>query len=259
MEVVIVDRNSQAGTAGVVREQFPEVKLICLPRNLGCSGGRNHIYANATGNYIVNLDDDGWLGEHTLERVVEIFESDPSIGIVCMRQYFSEEENPVEKEHKVRVAEVGILRGGVSAFRRKMLDKIGFYPEDFFFFKEEEFLSIRAIMAGYKIVSRRDIIMWHPYCSFSYSTDVSRDYYLFRNPLLVVTRLFPGRLMIEYLFLRMGSQLLVSLRRGTFHKLLAAMANVLWNLPHTLLTRRPCSPEAVMKYFRLRSRSYEYK
>jgi len=251
MEVVVVDSNSQDGTAGAIRKQFPDVKLVCLPRNLGCPGGRNHVYANATGDYIVNLDDDGWLGEHALERVVETFESDSSIGIVCMRQCFPEEENPSELAHSDRVREVGGFRGGVSAFSRMMLDEIGLYPDDFFFFKEEEFLAIRALDAGHKIVSRPDIIMWHPRFGPSGSTEVCWDYYRFRNPLLVVTRLFSGWLMIEYLILRMGSYALISLPRGTFHKYLAAVTSVLWRLPRTLLTRRPCSAEAVRKYLRL--------
>ena len=252
MEIVVVDSNSQDGTAEAVREQFPEVKLFCLPRNLGCPGGRNHVYANATGDYIVNLDDDGWLGEHAIERVMETFESDPTIGIVCMHQCFPKEESPAKEENKGSVTEVGSFRGGVSAFSRVMLEDIGFYPEDFFFFKEEEYLSIRAMHAGYKIVVRPDIIMWHPRIQASNSRSGSLDYYMFRNPLLVVARLFPGWLIAKYLILRVGSYTLISLRRGTFHKHLAAVASVLWRLPSTLLTRRPCSTEAIRKYMRLR-------
>ncbi len=252
MEVVVVDSNSQDGTAEAVREQFPEVKVICLPRNLGCPGGRNHVYANAMAEYIVNLDDDGWLGERALERIEETFESDPSIGIVCMRQCFLEEENSAGKEDDDSVTEVGSFRGGVSAFRRKMLEEIGVYPEDFFFFKEEEFLTLRAINAGYKIVAQPNIIMWHPRYGSSGSIDVRWDYYRFRNPLLVVVRLFPGWLMVKYLVLRIGSYTLISLRRGTFHNFLAAVCGVLWQMPKTLLNRDACEPDAVRKYFRRR-------
>ena len=172
MEVIVVDSNSQDGTLEAVRKQFPEVKLICLPRNLGCPGGRNHVYANATGDYIVNMDDDGWLGDHALERIVETFELDSSISIICMRRCFPEEEIAVGTKDDGDVTEVGSFRGGVSAFRRKMLEEIGFYPEDFFFFKEEEFLTLRALNAGYKIVDRPDILMWdaqvsHGHCKRS--------------------------------------------------------------------------------------------
>lgn len=74
MEFVVVDSNSHDGKAEAVREQFQKAKLIRLPRNLGRPGGRNHVYTNATCEYIVNLDGDGWLGENALERIVETFE-----------------------------------------------------------------------------------------------------------------------------------------------------------------------------------------
>ena len=92
--------------------------------------------------------------------------------------------------------------------------------------------------------------MWHP--RVGASTGPCSDYYRFRNPLLVVVRLFPGRLMLKYLALRIGSHLIASCKRRTPHKYLRAVAHVLWHLPGTLIRRKPCSAEAVRKYFRLR-------
>jgi GT2 family glycosyltransferase len=253
LEVLVVDSDSDDGTSDLVREKFLTAKLIRLPRNLGCPGGRNHIYANALGDYIVNLDDDGWLGEHALSRIQETFDSDPSIGIVSMRQCYPEEEtSPYMKDNCGQAIEVGLFYGGVSAFRRSMLKETGVYPEDFFFSKEEEFLSLRAIDAGYKIVFRPDIIMWHPRIGVSGSDGVSWDYYRFRNPLLVVTRLFPGWLLVKYFLLRLGSYFLLSQQRGSFLKYVSAVGRVLWDLPYTLLTRNPCKESSVRKHLRLR-------
>lgn len=253
LEVVVVDSDSDDGTSDLVREKFPAARLIRLPRNLGCPGGRNHIYANALGDYIVNLDDDGWLGENALSRIQETFDSDPSIGIVSMRQCFPEQETSHCSEDTCeKSVEVGLFYGGVSAFRSSMLKETGLYPEDFFFSKEEEFLSLRTIDAGYKIVFRPDIIMWHPRVGVSGSDGVSWDYYRFRNPLLVVTRLFPGWLLVKYFFLRLGSYFLLSLQRGSFLKYVSAVGMVLWDLPYTLLTRNPCKADSVRKHLKFR-------
>jgi len=251
VEVVVVDSNSVDGTNDAIREQFPKVKYIRLPRNLGCPEGRNHVYANCTGEYIINLDDDGYLGEGAIEKVIETFDSDPSIGIIAMKQCFTDEPQSclVFGEHG---KEAVLFYGGVSAFRREMLDKIGYYPEDLFLYHEEAFLALRAMDAGYRIISAPDIIMWHHRMGGSEIKVGRWDYYYFRNAMLVVTRLYPGWLMVKYLILRMGSNAIYAIKRRTFHKYLCAVAYVLFHLPATLITRRPCCKETVERYFHSR-------
>ena len=251
-EVVVVDSNSTDGTGDAVKETFPEVKYIRLPRNLGCPSGRNHIYANCEGEYIINLDDDGHLGEGAIEKVIKVFDGDPSIGIIAMSQRFTDEPDS-GRIFGEEGQEAVLFYGGVSAFRREMLDEVGYYPEDLFLYHEEAFMALRAMDAGYGIISAPDIIMWHRRLGGS-DTEVGRwDYYYFRNVLLVVTRLYPGWLMVKYLFLRLVSHAIYALRRKTFHKYLLAVIYVLFTLPATLITRKPCRKETVKKYFRLRS------
>ncbi len=252
-EIVVVDNNSSDGTRTTVTTRFPGVKYVRLPRNFGCVGGRNYVYANCSGDFIVNLDDDGYLGTGALQRVIALFESDPTIGIIAMRRVDTDGPGSgplTAADHATK--DVGSFSGGVSAFRRTMLEQIGYYPDDFFYFAEEAYLSLRAMDAGYRIVSAPDIIMWHP--RFGPSSGTQWDYYRLRNPLLVVLRLFPGWLMVKYLVLRAGSQLVFALRRGTPFKYLRAITHVLRHLPTTLLDRRPCSAAAVEKYLRLSRR-----
>lgn len=251
IEVVVVDADSRDGTYKSVGDKFPQVKLIRLPRNLGCPGGRNHVYANSSGDYIVNLDDDGFLGTGALQLLIKTFESDLSIGIVGMRQCYPEDPWSERTDNETMV-ETGHFRGGVSAFRRQMLEEIGFYPEDFFFSKEEEYMDLKALDAGYKIVFHPGIIMWHPRNRGMMSIDSVWEYYIYRNPLLVVIRLFPGWYLWKYLIARIFSYALISLRRKTVGKYLKAVLDALLSLPMTMLKRQPCSAEAVRKYFRLR-------
>jgi len=252
IEIVVVDSASTDGTCEAVSARFPRVKLVRLPRNLGCVGGRNHVYANCTGDFIVNVDDDGLLGTGAVKRIVDLFESDPAIGIISMRRVFTDEPWSAQVVGEGR-REVGSFSGGVSAFRRTMLDRIGYYPEDFFYFSEEAHLAIRAMDAGYKIVHAPDITMWHP--RVGPSSETRWDYYRLRNPLLVVLQLFPGWLLVKYLVLRTGSYLFLSLRRGTASAYLQALGDVLWRLPSTLLHRKPCSEIAVRKHLQLTGRS----
>jgi GT2 family glycosyltransferase len=248
VELVIVDAASTDGTAEVIRTRFPDAKYIRLPRNLGAPAGRNHVYANCTGDYVIHVEDDGYLEPDVFRLTVEHFETDPSVGIISMRQVFTDAEG----DHVVGRGqeEIGEFRGNSCALRGAMLEETGYYPEDFFYCGEESDLAIRALDAGYRIISDPRLVVHHPVAGGSFAK--KWDYYRFRNPMLIVIHLFPGWLMIKYLLLRAGSYFLLSARRGTFHMYLAALGYVLWHLPTALLRRRPCRAEAVRKHLRLR-------
>lgn len=252
LEVLVADNASEDGTAEALRREFPEVRLIRLDENLGCPGGRNRIYERARGDYIVNLDDDGRLDGGAVRRLVETFRSDPAIGIVGVRQEDFTAPPPAFLPESWW--ETGLFRGGASAFRRKMLEEIGFYPEDFFFFKEEEFLSLKALDAGWRIVCHPGAVMRHSPPGARHLSGSGLDYYLFRNPLLVVVALYPGLDMWKYLFLRTVSYAVVSLRRGSFPAYLRAVGASAGRLARTFRRRRPVSRGALRRYFELRGR-----
>ena len=69
LEVIVVDNASTDGTSAMIRETFPEVKLIETGRNLGAPGW-NAGFAVARGDYILILDDDAYLESGGLELAV---------------------------------------------------------------------------------------------------------------------------------------------------------------------------------------------
>ncbi|MCC5876012.1 MAG: glycosyltransferase family 2 protein [Candidatus Sumerlaeia bacterium] len=80
-EVIVVDNGSTDGTSDHIRSQWPQVKLIRSPRNLGFAGGNNLGISEATGEVLVLLNDDtepepGWL-----EALEEAFYRNPRLGI----------------------------------------------------------------------------------------------------------------------------------------------------------------------------------
>jgi GT2 family glycosyltransferase len=252
VEIVVVDSASSDGTADTIATHYPAIKLIRLPRNLGCPGGRNHIYANCSGDYIVNLDDDGCLCEGTLRGVVEIFDAYPDIGVISMRRVETTEEI-TKGGAREKLTDVGSFSGGLSAFRREMLNKVGYYPENFFLTAEEAHLALRIIDAGYRIVYAHDLLMQHPAEAVN-SGDSKWDFYRFRNPLLVVLELFPTFLCSKYMLLRLGSSFVASISRGTIVQYFLALADILVQWPKIMRRRKPVSPNTVHKYFWLRGK-----
>lgn len=251
VEIVVLDNDSRDGTAELIASRYPQVRLIRLARNLGCPDGRNHLYANCRGDFIVNLDDDGWMSPGLLDQLEAVFRRDERIGVVAMRQSFPEGGINAGRAMSRTFQDVGVFVGCASALRRSMLQQVGAFPADFFLFAEESYLALRALDAGYRIVSAPDIVMWHPHIGGSH-IDNRRDYQLFRNPLLVTLRLYPMSYLWRYLPARIVSNLFHALRRRSLPSYLRALASVFAELPMTLITRKAVRPAAVAAHLEAR-------
>ena len=81
-ETWVVDNASTDGSADLLRTQYPDVRVIAAPRNLGFAGGNNLALHQVTTPYAVLLNNDAvpepdWL-EHLLARVRRATEPDAS-------------------------------------------------------------------------------------------------------------------------------------------------------------------------------------
>src|SRR5688572_30625035 len=87
-EVIVVDNASVDGSATVVREQFPSVRLICNETNLGFSGGCNVGIAAAQGEIVVLLNQDAVVEAGWLQALMEAMHSEPAVGIAGGKAFY---------------------------------------------------------------------------------------------------------------------------------------------------------------------------
>ncbi len=194
IEIVVVDNSSTDSTVEAIGSLFPTAKLIRTHKNLGCPGGRNILYANCTGDIIINLDDDGQLAADVVTKTIAMFQQHPRAAVIAFKQV----------EHSRTGVEMETPRlqsnfsGGLSAFRREAIEKVGLYPDDFFLLAEEENLALRIIDAGFDIIYAPYICMIH---SFEQeSTNPKFAFFMYRNTLLNVVELFPAAYVAPYFF-----------------------------------------------------------
>ena len=245
-EIILADAASIDNTVEEVANKYPEVKIIRFPYNLGCPAGRNFIYANSTGDFIINIDDDGYLDDDAVKLIIDAFNMDEKIGVVAFKQMFIGTENDGIVMSSKR-EDVGLFNGGVSAFRTSALREIGYYPDDYFMFAEESYLSLKFLDSGYRIVSEPNSIMWHPKIGSSY-TNKKLEYYKFRNGMFNIIRLYPDSYLWIHLLRRLISDLRWSTLRGSFLQYLKAVVIVFSVLPKTLIIRKACKKETIKQF-----------
>jgi GT2 family glycosyltransferase len=81
-EIIVVDSASTDGSPQMVRDEFPEVKLIASSQNLGYAGGNNAGVATAQGRYLLLLNPDTVVMPEALSRLVHYMELHPGVGAV---------------------------------------------------------------------------------------------------------------------------------------------------------------------------------
>jgi GT2 family glycosyltransferase len=183
-EVIVVDHGSTDGTLELVRERFPEARIL-EQGNRGMGGGNNAGMRVAAGRYFLLLNSDAWVVGDAVERLVEFADANPQAAVVGPRlrnpdgtlqrsvrgfptlwrlatEYFwlrklaprSDALNSFyggSFDHE-SVREVDWLFGAVLLVRREAADAVGLFDEDFFMFSEEVDWLYRFRQAGWKVV-----------------------------------------------------------------------------------------------------------
>jgi len=85
-EIIVVDNNSSDDSCEMMKQLFPQIKLIENPVNVGFPKGNNIAVAEAKGEYICILNPDTVVAEDTFEKILNFCHSElvseSSLGII---------------------------------------------------------------------------------------------------------------------------------------------------------------------------------
>lgn len=181
-EVFVVDNNSADGSAEMVREKFPNVKLIVNQENLGFAKANNQAIKLSVGRYALLLNPDmkvfpntlvnliNWLNLHQQAMVTGcklVNENGDILNHVrCFPTIWDQLAIVLKLPHLFpfvlnkylcldfdynEEAEVDSVRGSFFVISRQAIDKIGLLDERYFVWFEEVDYCKRVKQAGYEI------------------------------------------------------------------------------------------------------------
>ena len=82
-EIIVVDNNSNDGTAQMVADQFPGARLIVSKENLGFAAGNNLAYQNASGKWIWLLNPDTEVLPNAPQLMIDFLRRNTHSGAVA--------------------------------------------------------------------------------------------------------------------------------------------------------------------------------
>jgi GT2 family glycosyltransferase len=192
-ETVVVDHGSTDGTLALVRERFPEVRVI-EQANLGMGAGNNAGLRATSARYTLLLNSDAWVLGDAVERLAAFSDAHPDAAVVGPRllNVDGSLQRSVRGEPTVwrlateylflrklaprsdalngfygagfahdEVREVESLQGAALFVRRAAVEEVGLFDEDFFMFSEETDWLHRFRQAGWKVLFIPDAEVVH--------------------------------------------------------------------------------------------------
>lgn len=184
-ESIVVDNDSRDGTLEMLRDEFPDARVIANDTNVGFAKAINQALRISQGRYALLLNNDTVVLPNALDRLVAFADAHPQVGICgpkilnrdgtlqkqCRRSYatpwdlfcyfsglstlfprsplFARYLMTYRDENETHPADA--VSGACMLIRRAVIEQIGLLDERFFAYQEDTDYCFRAKRAGWQI------------------------------------------------------------------------------------------------------------
>lgn len=183
-EIFVVDNHSKDDSVRYLRNRYRHVNVIDSNHNLGFARANNIAIRQSTGEYVLLINPDTFVGEDTIRAAVDFMDSHPKAGGVGVRMLNADGRVAMESRRGLPTPltsfykmcglcarfpksrtfakyymsfldwdspqQIEVISGAFCMLRRTVLDKVGLLDEDFFMYGEDVDLSYRILKGGYE-------------------------------------------------------------------------------------------------------------
>lgn len=210
VEIIVVD-NASEKSVDSINKLYPDVKLIKSTRNLGFAGGNNLGANEAKGDYLFFVNNDVYIQQGAIEKLVNRLANDPTIGIVSPKIKFYDNPDIIQYAGFNRInnitgrnsaigsmtkdigqfnspKETHYAHGAAMMIKREAFVNVGPMPEIFFLYYEEIDWCNQIKKTGYKIYYEPQSVVLHKQSLTSGKNSPLKIFYMTRNRILYMQR-----------------------------------------------------------------------
>lgn len=259
VEILVVDNASPKDDPAIIKAQYPEIIFIQSRENLGFAGGNNLAVRQASGKYLLFINNDTEVDPGFLEPLVAKLESDPGIGAVSPKIKFFDEPDMLQftgqgpiNPYTIRSFGYGFgqkdegqfdqdtptffVHGAAMMMPMEVIRKAGMMGEVYFLYYEELDWGARIRRNGYTLWYVHNSVIWHKESVSTGRLSPFKTYYMNRARILYLRRNVQGFAylvaVLFQLFVAIPKNSLMFLLKGQFAHFNAYWSALFWNLKH---------------------------
>ena len=187
LEIYVADNASTDDSLKKIKLKFPNCHFISNDKNLGFGKAHNLVLKQAKTEYILVLNPDTEIKKGVLTYIINFLEENPDVGVASSKvlldngqldwashrgfptpmaaflyyvlgndSLYHLTKNDLNKTH-----EVDAISGAFFLTRKPVLDKVGYFDEDFFMYGEDLDLCFRIKEAGFKVMYIPEVTIIH--------------------------------------------------------------------------------------------------
>jgi GT2 family glycosyltransferase len=188
-DLYVVDNASTDGSPEMVRERFPQARLIVNRENLGFAPANNQVLQEIRAPFVLLLNPDTVVLEGAVEGMLGFLKGNPEVAIVAP-QYLNQDGSkqnsfdnfpslatelfnksllrillpgafPSKRGDYGGPLEVDSVIGAGMMLRQEAFSRVGFFDEDYFLYLDESDLCFRLKRAGWRCFHLPNLQIYH--------------------------------------------------------------------------------------------------
>lgn len=173
-EIFVFDNNSSDGSVEYLKLRYPLVTFISSIHNVGFARGNNTAIRQSTGEYVLLLNPDTFIGENVISNAIDFLDAHPDAGSCGVMMHSADGKFAPESRRglptimtsflkmigkteryymsylpKDEPSQIDVVSGAFFMARREALDKVGLLDTEYFMYGEDIDLSYRIRKGGY--------------------------------------------------------------------------------------------------------------
>jgi GT2 family glycosyltransferase len=195
LEIIVVDNASKDGSVAMVREKYPQVRLVASEVNKGFAAANNVGTAVAHGQYLLFLNSDTRVDADALAKPLAYMQANPEAGALTVRLLYPNGQRDPDNHRGFptpwnalchfsglsrlfpkrprfngyfqsyadfsQTHPVPVIAGSYMMMPRALYDALGGWDETYFFYGEDIDFCYRIHQAGYKIIYYPHVTVLH--------------------------------------------------------------------------------------------------
>lgn len=243
--VYIVDNATSQDSRNFIKDLYPEAKLLlrsdgnyAAANNLGCQAA---LKDGCDYMVVVNMDTE--MEKNWLTELVLALDNNPEVGVAQAKILLYSKEKDGKENLKINtlgnklhflgfgyttaygqedrdIKDYPLITGYASGccfiFRKEVFLDISGWNEEYYMYHDDIEFSLRARLAGYKIILAPRAVIFHKY---EFSRSIKMLYYMERNRALLILSFYPKKLLLflapAFIIMSLGL-LILSIIKGWF-------------------------------------------